>query len=151
MSTKKEPTLLEDLNQALAAETLATFRYLYLSKIASGINSLPLAGMFEEMSKGEWEHAALFMERIIQLGGVPVSKPTEWEKRTFHPYTDPPRRGNDLKAMIRDSLKLERSAVEFYQRLAGKTKDSDLVTYKLAIDAMAEEAGEEQKLAALLD
>ncbi len=151
MSAKKDTTLLEDLNQALAAETLAAFRYLYLSKIASGIDSLPLADMFEEMSKGEWDHASLFMERIVQLGGIPVSRPAEWEKRTFHPYTEPPRRGNDLKAMIRDSLKLERSAVEFYQKLATKTRESDLITYKLAIDAMAEEASEEQKLAALLD
>ena len=151
LSAKKEPTLLEDLNQALAAETLATFRYLYLSKMASGIDSLPLAKMFEEMSDGEWEHASLFMERIIQLGGIPISKPTEWEKRSFHPYTEPPRRGNDLKAMIRDSLKLERSAVDFYQRLASKTKDTDLITYKLAIDAMAEEANEAQKLQALLE
>ena len=151
MSAKKESTLLEDLNQALAAETLATFRYLYLSKMASGIDSLPLAKMFEEMSDGEWEHASLFMERIIQLGGIPISKPTEWEKRSFHPYTEPPRRGNDLKAMIRDSLKLERSAVDFYHRLANKTKDTDLITYKLAIDAMAEEANEAQKLQALLE
>ena len=151
MAVKKESTLLEDLNQALAAETLAAFRYLYLSKMASGIESLPLAEMFEEMSDGEWEHASLFMERIIQLGGIPVSKPTEWEKRTFHPYTEPPRRGNDLKAMIRDSLKLERSAVEFYTKLANKTKDTDLITYKLAIDAMAEEANEAQKLQALLE
>ena len=151
MSAKKESTLLEDLNQALAAETLATFRYLYLSKMASGIDSLPLAKMFEEMSDGEWEHASLFMERIIQLGGIPISKPTEWEKRSFHPYTEPPPRGNDLKAMIRDSLKLERSAVDFYQRLASKTKDTDLITYKLAIDAMAEEANEAQKLQALLE
>lgn len=151
LSVKKETTLLEDLNQALAAETLAAFRYLYLSKIASGINSPPLAKLFEKMAEGEWEHAGMFMERVIQLGGVPVSKPTEMEKKSFHPYTDPPRRGNDLKAMIKDSLKLERSAVEFYQRLAMKTRESDLVTYKLAVDAMADEAGEEQKLAALLD
>ena len=151
MSAKKETTLLEDLNQALAAETIAAFRYLYLSKIASGINSLPLAEMFEEMSKGEWEHASLFMERIVQLGGVPISRPTEWEKKSFHPYTEPPRRGIDLKAMIRDSLKLERSAKEFYQRLASRTRETDLITYKLAIDAMADEAGEEHKLAALLE
>ena len=151
MSAKKETTLLEDLNQVLAGETLAAFRYLYLSKIASGINSPSLARLFEEMSLGEWSHASMFMERIIQLGGIPVSKPTEWEKKSFHPYTEPPRRGNDLKAMIKDSLKLERSAVEFYQRLAGKTKDSDLITYKLAVDAMVDEASEEQKLAALLD
>ncbi len=151
MSVKKETTLLEDLNQALAAETLAAFRYLYLSKIASGINSPPLAKMFEEMAEGEWGHAGALMERIIQLGGVPVSRPAEMEKKSFHPYTDPPRRGNDPKTLIKDSLKLERSAVEFYQRLVSKTRESDLITYKLALDAMVDEAGEEQKLAALLD
>jgi len=151
LSAKKETTLLEDLNQVLAGETLAAFRYLYLSKIASGINSPPLAPLFEKMSQGEWSHASMFMERIVQLGGIPVSKPMEWEKKSFHPYTEPPRRGNDLKAMIKDSLKLERSAVEFYQKLAAKTKDSDLITYKLAVDAMVDEASEEQKLAALLD
>ncbi len=151
LAVKKESTLLEDLNQALAAETLASFRYLYLSKMASGLDSLPLAKMFEEMSNGEWGHVSMFMERIIQLGGIPVSRPIEWEKRTFHPYTEPPRRGNDLKAMIRDSLKLERSAVDFYQRLATKTKDSDLITYKIAVDALADEANEVQALQALLE
>src|SRR5205807_7975996 len=68
LSVKKEPTLLDDLNQALAGETLAAFRYLYLSKIASGISSLPLSKLFKEMADGEWDHASRFMERIIQLG-----------------------------------------------------------------------------------
>ncbi len=75
MSVKKETTLLEDLNQALAAETLAALRYLYLSKIASGINSPPLSMMLKDMAKDEWDHAGALMERIIQLGGVPISKP----------------------------------------------------------------------------
>lgn len=151
MSVKKESTLLEDLNQALAGETLATFRYLYLSKIANGINSPPLAGMFQEMAKEEWGHVSTFMGRIVQLGGVPVSRPVEWEKRSFHPFTEPPRRGNDLRALIRDSLKLERAAIEFFQRLALKTRETDLITHKMALDVMVEEAGDEQKLAALLD
>ena len=151
MSAKKESTLLEDLNQALAGETLAAYRYLYLSKIANGINSLPLAGMFREIAREEWDHASTFMGRIIQLGGVPVSRPVEWEKRSFHPFTEPPRRGNDLKALIKDSLKLERAAIEFFQRLAMKTRETDLVTYRMAMDVMAEEAKDEQKLAALLD
>ncbi len=151
LSAKKEPTLLDDLNQALAGETLAAFRYLYLSKIASGISSLPLSKLFKEMADGEWDHASRFMERIIQLGGIPVSKPVEWEKKAFFSYSDPPRRGNDLKAMIKESLKLERSSLEFYQRLASKTRDTDMVTHKMAMDAMADEAREERKLTALLD
>ncbi len=102
MSVKKESTLLEDLNQALAGETLAAFRYLYLSKIANGINSLSLANMFQEIAREEWAHASAFMGRIVQLGGVPVSRP-------------------------------------------------DLITHKMTMDVLAHEAGDEQKLAALLD
>lgn len=151
MSVKKENTLLEDLNQALAGETLAALRYHYLSKIAIGINSPPLASMFQEIAREEWAHASTFMGRIVQLGGVPVARPAELEKRSFLPYSEPPRRGNDLKALIKDGLKLERASIEFFQKLALKTRDSDMVTYRIAMDVMAQEAGDEQKLAALLD
>src|SRR5260370_5127671 len=96
LSVKKEPTLLDDLNQALAGETLAAFRYLYLSKIATGISSLPLSKLFREMADVEWEHASRFMDRIIQLGAVPVSKPIERATKAFFSYSDPPRRGTDL-------------------------------------------------------
>ena len=151
MSVKKEPTLLEDLNQALAGETLAALRYLYLSKIAIGVNSPPLASMFQEIAREEWAHASSFMGRIIQLGGVPVSRPAEMEKRSFLAYSEPPRRGNDLRALIKDGLKMERASIDFFQKLAVKTRDSDMVTYKMAMDVMAHEAGDEQKLSALLD
>ena len=151
MSAKKEPTLLEDLNQALAGETLAAYRYLYLSKIANGISSLPLSMMFQEISREEWRHASTMMGRIIQLGGVPISRPLDWEKKSFHPFSEPPRRGNDLKALIKDSLKLERAAIDFFQRLALKTRESDLITYRMAMDVMSDEAGDEQKLSALLE
>jgi len=151
MSVKKESTLLEDLNQALAGETLAAFRYLYLSKIANGINSLSLANMFQEIAREEWAHASAFMGRIVQLGGVPVSRPAEMEKRSFLSYSEPPRRGNDLKALVKDGLKLERASIEFFQKLALKTRDSDMITHKMAMDVLAHEAGDEQKLAALLD
>ncbi len=53
--------------------------------------------------------------------------------------------------MIKDGLKLERAAVEFYQHLSTKTRDSDPITYKLIVDVMIDEAKDEQKLAALLD
>ncbi len=92
MSVKKESTLLEDLNQALAGETLA-----------------------------------------------------------FLPYYEPPRRGNDLKALIKDSLKLERASIDFFTKLALKTRDSDLITYRMAMDVMAEEARDEQRISALVE
>src|SRR5713101_8330524 len=132
-------------------ETLAAFRYLYLSKIANGINSAHLSSIFQEIAKEEWAHASTLMGRIIQLGGVPLARPAEWEKRSFLPYYEPPRRGNDLKALIKDSLKLERASIDFFQKLALKTRDSDLSTYRMAIDVMAEEAHDEQRISALVE
>src|SRR5215831_19952620 len=150
-AVKKESTLLEDLNQALAGETLAAFRYLYLSKIAIGVNSPPLVHIFQEMAREEWAHASNFMGRIIQLGGVPVSRPAEMEKRSYLAYSEPPRRGNDLKALVKDGLKVERASIEFFNKLAMKTRDTDLVTHKMAMDVLAHESGDKHKLAALMD
>ncbi len=107
--------------------------------------------MFQEIAREEWAHASAFMGRIVQLGGVPVSRPAEMEKRSFLSYSEPPRRGNDLKALVKDGLKLERASIDFFQKLALKTRDSDLITHKMAMDVLAHEAGDEQKLAALLD
>src|SRR6266849_953663 len=83
--------------------------------------------------------------------GVPLARPAEWEKRSFLPYYEPPRRGNDLKALIKDSLKLERASIDFFQKLALKTRDSDLITYRMAMDVMAEEARDEQRISALVE
>src|SRR5207244_4689899 len=99
LSVKKEPTLLDDLNQALAGETLAAFRYLYLSKIASGISSLPLSKLLKEMADGEWDHASRFMERLIQLGGVHISKTFGWGRKTFFSFLNSPWGGMDLKEL----------------------------------------------------
>ena len=83
MSVKKESTLLEDLNQALAGEALAAFRYLYLSKIANGINSAHLSSIFQEIAKEEWAHASTLMGRIIQLGGVPLQGRQSGRREAF--------------------------------------------------------------------
>src|SRR5207237_8212452 len=127
-SVKKESPLLEDLNQALAGETLAALRYLYLSRIANGINSAHLSSIFQEIAKEEWAHASTLMGRIIQLGGVPVARPAEWEKRSCLPYYELPWRGNDLKALIKDILKMERAAIDFFEKLALKAMSSDMIT-----------------------
>ncbi len=56
-----------------------------------------------------------------------------------------------MKALIKDSLKLERASIDFFQKLALKTRDSDLITYRMAMDVMAEEARDEQRISALVE
>ncbi len=143
--------IIDLLNQALAAEILAAYRYLYLSKWASGIASPEIAERFEEMSKDEWGHAAAFMGRIIQLEGKPLSNLRDLEKRAYMKYHEPPDRRSDLQAMIRDSLEEERQAIEFYNALAEKVQHEDPVTYMLAATILADEAKDEEDLESLLE
>src|SRR3972149_2360301 len=47
--------LIKDLNKALAAEGLAAYRYKYLSKVASGLNSIHIVEEFEKMIRDSLE------------------------------------------------------------------------------------------------
>lgn len=142
--------LISDLNKALAAEAIAAYRYKILSKIVSGVNSLHIAEMFEEMSNEEWDHVGLFMERIVQLDGEPILSTSDWEKHSYSTHKDIPKDPNDIQKMIRDSLETEREAIEFYNNLHHKTQHTDPVTAQMVVKILADEIEDEDKLLRLL-
>lgn len=59
--------LVEELNRGIAAEVNDAYRYLVLSKVASGVHSGEVAGFFARTAQDEWAHAGLLMERVVQL------------------------------------------------------------------------------------
>ncbi len=142
--------LIRDLNSALAAEALAAYRYKLLSKMASGINSEPIAKIFEEMSDHEWKHVSSFMERILQLEGTPIANTSDWPKYSYSTYKEPPKDPSDLEKMIRDSIEDERAAIEFYNNLYKKTQHTDPVTALMVQEILADEVEDEDKLLRLL-
>lgn len=142
--------ILSVLDQAVAAEAVLAYRFLYLSKWASGIHSPALAETFTTMAQGEWTHMGRLMERMIQLGGRPVPRTSEWEATSFMKAAKPPEDQTDLRQMVEDSLKAERMAIEFYRDLARKAEGKDDVTYWLALEILADEVSEEEQLEKLL-
>ncbi len=138
------------LNQAVAAEALAAYRYLYLSKWAAGLNSPEIADAFFRTSGEEWQHMSLLMERVIELGGRPLTRPSDWETNSYVKYYEPPKDQSDLKTMLEDSLAVERVAIEFYRDLVRKTEGKDLVTYHLAMQLLADEVKDEEYLEKIL-
>ncbi|HEX3033565.1 MAG TPA: ferritin-like domain-containing protein [Thermodesulfobacteriota bacterium] len=142
--------LINDLNQAMAAEALAAYRYKLLSKWATGINSPQVAELFEEMSDDEWKHVGLFMERIVQLDGKPIMNTSDWQKHSYSTYKEPPKDPSDLEKMIKDSLEDERGAIEFYSKLYNKTQHADPVTAQMVADVLADEVEDEDNLIRLL-
>ncbi|MEE8199787.1 MAG: ferritin-like domain-containing protein [Candidatus Acidoferrales bacterium] len=147
---KNRADIIKDLNRAVAAELLAAYRYLYLSKYASGMHGQEVAERFAKMANDEWGHVGMFMERIIQLGGRPFERVSEAEKVAFGKYLLPPKDETDWKKMLKDSLEGERDAIDFYHKLLQKVHTDDAVTTHLVREALEDEVGDEHALATLL-
>ncbi|MBI4461576.1 MAG: ferritin [Acidobacteria bacterium] len=148
---KNRKEIIEALNRAAAAELLAAYRYLYLSHYATGMHGREVAEKFTEMAKSEWEHVSTFVERIIQLGGVPFQKLSEAEKLAFGRYLLPPKDPTNWKQMLKDSIQGERDAIDFYYALLGKVHGTDPVTHHIVREALEDEVEDEHTLASLLD
>lgn len=138
------------LNRALAAELADAYRYRFLANWASGLQADHVARVFSEMSDHEWGHVASFIKRIIQLGGRPLDRLSDVDKITYTPYQAPPKEPTDLRRMIEDSLKGERAAIDFYNRLASYLRDADPITHHLLCEALEDEVEDEHRLASLL-
>lgn len=148
---KNRKEIIDALNQAAAAELLAAFRYRYLSVYATGMHGREVAERFSEMATHEWEHVGSFLERIIQLGGVPFQRAGDAEKLAFGRYLLPPKDPANWKQMLKDSIQSERDAIDFYSKLLDKVRSTDPVTFHLVREALEDEIKDEHELASLLE
>jgi bacterioferritin len=143
--------IIDLLNQGIAAEINDAYRYLMLSKVASGVHSSPVARLFAETAQDEWGHVSLLMERVAQLGGEPLGSPSEAGQRSYAEYKSAPKDPTDVQQMLIDSLEGERAAINFYRMLFDKTRDIDPVTADLARNALIDEIDDEDELERLLE
>lgn len=148
---KNRADIIKELNRAAAAELAAAYRYLHLSKYASGLHGLEVAETFAEMAKGEWEHVSTFLERIVQLGGRPFDRLAEVDKLSYGKYLLPPKDATDWKRMVKDSVEGERAAIDFYHELLKKVHTDDAVTMHIVREALEDEVEDEHKLASMLE
>jgi bacterioferritin len=143
--------LLKELNSAYADEWLAYYSYWYMAKIVTGPGYEDMAEFLKKIAKDEEEHASELAERIIQLGGLPVSNGTELGKYVNDTPPKPPKNTADYKSIINEVLKAEAGAIEFYNKLAAKTLGKDHVTYQLICHILAEEVAHEEMFEDLLE
>ena len=148
---KNRMEIIKDLNRAAAAELQAAYRYLLLSKVATGMHGREVAEKFAAMAEGEWKHVSTFMERIVQLGGRPFEKLGDAEKLSYGKYLIPPKDPADWKRMLKDSVEGERAAIEFYHDLLEKVHTDDAVTMHIVREALEDEVEDEHTLASLLE
>lgn len=136
--------LISELNKAYADERLAYFSYWYMAKMVTGAGYKGMEEMLSKIAKDEEEHAQELAERIIELGGKPISNPSDFEKNANFSYPEPPQKMSDYDAIIKTVLEAEAGAIDVYQKLADKTFGKDHVTYQLITHILQEEIAHEE-------
>lgn len=140
--------LLELLNRAYSDEWLAYYQYWIGAKIVAGPMKDAVITELEQHAAEELNHALMLTNRIIQLGGTPITKPEDWYKWTNCGYDAP----DDVyvKAILRQNIKGEQCAISAYHKLMQKTQSTDPVTYNIVLQILEQEVEHEEDLQSLL-
>jgi bacterioferritin len=82
--------------------------------------------------------------RIVELGGVPVTKPEDWYKDTNCGYEAP----DDpyVEAILKQNIRGEQCAISTYSNLLKTTRDADPVTYNMVVQILQDEVSHEEDL-----
>jgi bacterioferritin len=139
--------LIELLNKALGDEWLAYYQYWIGAKVAKGPMRGEIISELELHATEELGHALLLVERILQLGGTPLLTPEDWYKMTNCGYEAP---GDPyVEVLLKQNIQGEQCAIGVYKALSDLTRDTDPVTYEMALQIMADEIEHEEDLQAL--
>ena len=139
--------LLERLNKAYASEWLAYYQYWLGAKLIKGPMKGAVASELTLHATEELSHAVLVADRIIQLGGTPVTKPSDWFALSPCKYDAP---DDPYVAILLDqNIEGEQCAISTYKELMDLTKDKDMVTYNMALTILQQEVEHEEDLQSL--
>ncbi len=133
--------IIKMLNEDRAYELQALSHYMMHHYLASGPESPPVADLMKDQSIDEMKHAEKLGERIVALGGDPVSKPV--------PIKGPVK---GLEAQIKAALGEEIEAIGRYKGhiKALQEGSEDYTTRRMLEDILAEEEEHKQNLENLL-
>lgn len=137
------------LNKALADEWLAYYQYWVGARVASGRMRGIVAEELEEHANEELEHAVKLAERILQLGGTPLSHPSQWLEETNCAYEEPT--DPSTKTLLKQNIKGEQCAITVYQSLYEFVKGKDPITERLIVEILEDEVEHEEDLEAIVE
>ena len=140
--------LIDLLNKAYADEWLAYYQYWVSAKVIAGLMRDAAVAELTEHAADELKHADMLAERIIQLGGTPITNPSDFgvANCAYADPTDP-----SVKAILKQIIDGERCAIEVYNNLLELTKDKDVITYNMLLSILADEVEHETDFEALLE
>lgn len=141
--------LLTSLNRAFADEWLAYYQYWLGAKVVKGPMKDAVASELLLHATEELAHAGLVANRIIQLGGKPLTEPKLWYEQSGCGYLPPA--DEYVKVLLEQNIEGERCAISTYDALLKKVEGKDIVTYNMVMTILEQEVEHEEDLQALLE
>lgn len=141
--------LLTVLNKAFADEWLAYYQYWVGAKVAKGPMKDAIIAELNLHATEELGHANLVANRIIQLGGTPLTTPKLWLDWTNCGYDAP--EDPFVRTLLQQNIQAEQCAISVYDKLMKMTAGKDPVTYNIALTILEQEVEHEEDLQALLE
>jgi bacterioferritin len=141
--------LLELLQRSYADEWLAYYQYWLGAKLVKGPMKDAVGAELLLHATEELLHAEMIALRIIQLGGTPVTRPSDWYRQTNCGYEAPD--NPFVKSLLVQNIKGEQCAIGVYKRLLDITREADPVTYAMVLTILQQEVEHEEDLQALLE
>jgi bacterioferritin len=94
-------------------------------------------------------HATLVSDRIIQLGGTPLTTPKVWLDWSNCGYDAP----DDpfVRTLLQQNIQAEQCAIGVYDQMMKLTEGKDPLTYNMALTILTQEVEHEEDLQALLE
>lgn len=135
------------LNKAYASEWFAYYQYWLGAKVIKGPMKDAVAAELIQHATEELTHADMLAERIIQIGGTPITSPQawyDWSPCKYDPPDDP-----HVSILLDQNIAGEQCAIDTYNTLIQKTRDTDQLTYNIAITILEQEVEHEEDLQSL--
>ncbi|HEY3377105.1 MAG TPA: ferritin-like domain-containing protein [Armatimonadota bacterium] len=141
--------LIDTLNKAFADEWLAYYQYWIGAKVVKGPTKEAVMAELNLHALDELRHAGLVANRIIQLGGTPLTDPAQWLQLSGCGYMAP----NDPfeRMILEQNIAGEQCAISTYSKLLDLTRGKDEVTFNMVALILTDEVEHEDDLQNLLE
>jgi bacterioferritin len=145
----KVERVVELLNKAFADEWLAYYQYWLGTKVIAGPMKDAVIAELMQHAADELRHADMVSNRILQLGGTPLTTPKQWFEMTNCGYDEP----SDpfVKKILEQNIKGEQCAISVYHALIEEVGMKDPVTYNMTVQILQDEVEHEEDLQGLLE
>jgi len=144
---KHADRVIELLNKAFADEWLAYYQYWIGAKVVAGPMKDAVIAELMQHAADELRHADMVSNRIIQLGGTPLTAPGKWSEWANCRYDEPA--DPFVKRVLEQNIGGEQCAISVYHAMLEEVAGKDPVTWNMATQILQDEVQHEEDLQAL--